>query len=385
MDINTLQTRFPEKQLLWNQLHDLANRKLWHQLTVLLQEILSQSFMQSFEASLLLHKSALKPIETNISPVKLSNIVVSISKRAPSPASSISFITPYVHILRLYPVSYCFILLNLAHFMIAKQYSSSMESEPLPDDEIVRKSPREIVELVTEVINKESLSASSDNNFLMAEYHHVYSLLYKATDYSKFVNHFLDYLSYVEDVTKDYPNPALAAMDLAIASLCAPTVLNISDILVHPFIDKELSSPEVKGLLKIFNSGDVSGYEYLVQKEKALSVDNRLVSCAEVLSEKVRLLGLMELAFSKPTTMRSVSFDEISTRCLVDINRVELLLIKAMSLDLLRGAIDGVARQVTVDYVRPRALGFDQLETLAQHLLTWADTVEKAVEKATCE
>ena len=60
------------------------------------------------------------------------------------------------------------------------------------------------------------------------------------------------------------------------------------------------------------------------------------------LDKKVRILALLELLFSCGKDERCLSFDQIANKCMVPIGDVEMLVMKAMSLELVKGAIDEV-------------------------------------------
>lgn len=60
------------------------------------------------------------------------------------------------------------------------------------------------------------------------------------------------------------------------------------------------------------------------------------------LEQKVRIIAFLELIFELGKDERSISFEKISKECQVDQIDVELLVMKAMSLELIKGTIDEV-------------------------------------------
>mgnify|MGYP000861513534 CR=1 FL=1 len=60
------------------------------------------------------------------------------------------------------------------------------------------------------------------------------------------------------------------------------------------------------------------------------------------LDQKVRILAFLELLFNCKKDERCLSFNTIAEHCLVQPNEVEMLVMKAMSLELVRGSIDEV-------------------------------------------
>lgn len=63
----------------------------------------------------------------------------------------------------------------------------------------------------------------------------------------------------------------------------------------------------------------------------------------EYLSKKVRIIAFLELVFACDKDDRSLTFERLAATCQVKAIDVEMLLMKAMSLDLVRGCIDQVA------------------------------------------
>jgi 26S proteasome regulatory subunit N9 len=63
----------------------------------------------------------------------------------------------------------------------------------------------------------------------------------------------------------------------------------------------------------------------------------------DYLHQKVRIIALLEMIFEVNKDERSLSFEKISQVCQIDVVDVELLIMKAMSLNLIKGTIDEVA------------------------------------------
>jgi 26S proteasome regulatory subunit N9 len=82
------------------------------------------------------------------------------------------------------------------------------------------------------------------------------------------------------------------------------------------------------------------------------------------LSQKVRIIAFLEYVFQLGKDDRSVSFRTIATVCQVDALDVELLVMKAMSLELVKGSIDEAAETVEIDWMMPRYLSKDHLQVL---------------------
>lgn len=61
------------------------------------------------------------------------------------------------------------------------------------------------------------------------------------------------------------------------------------------------------------------------------------------MEDKIKIMAFSELIFTLPKNSRIVTFEQVSRITGIPVNLIELMIIKAMSLDLLRGSIDEVS------------------------------------------
>jgi 26S proteasome regulatory subunit N9 len=85
----------------------------------------------------------------------------------------------------------------------------------------------------------------------------------------------------------------------------------------------------------------------------------------------VRIISFLELLFEIEKDDRSLNFDRIVAHCKVDKNDIELLLMKAMSLQLNKGNIDEVYEVIHVDWMFPRYLSKSHIQIIARILQDW--------------
>jgi len=166
-------------------------------------------------------------------------------------------------------------------------------------------------------------------------------------------------------------------------ALIGENVYNFGELLSHPIIESLQGTPEawIVQLLRTFNAGDMAGYKELSSKYAAeLQAQADLVAHHQRLTEKITILGLMELAFRLPADQRIISFDHIVTATgLPAADQVEHLVMKALSLGLVRGSIDEVDRTVTVTWVQPRVLTLQQVGAMQARLQEWSDKVKETM------
>jgi 26S proteasome regulatory subunit N9 len=87
----------------------------------------------------------------------------------------------------------------------------------------------------------------------------------------------------------------------------------------------------------------------------------------------------MEMFFILPSENRTLSFTEISQKLRVAKEAVEMLVMKAMSLKLIKGSIDEVNEKVNINWVQPRILSHDQIQQMRNRLDKWTQNVKETL------
>lgn len=88
-------------------------------------------------------------------------------------------------------------------------------------------------------------------------------------------------------------------------------------------------------------------------------------------------MALIQFAFSRPRdgSSRSASFQSVAEATRLPVHEVEHVLMKALSLGLIRGSLDQVDKSVEITWVQPRVLEDSQLETLYHMFDEWRQNV----------
>ena len=87
-------------------------------------------------------------------------------------------------------------------------------------------------------------------------------------------------------------------------------------------------------------------------------------------------MSLIDLVFRLPSSSRvSIPFSRIATETQLPVEEVEYLIMKALSLDLIKGDIDQVDQKARITWVQPRVLGKDQIDGLRERLDEWSNKV----------
>ena len=93
------------------------------------------------------------------------------------------------------------------------------------------------------------------------------------------------------------------------------------------------------------------------------------------LRKKISLLSLMEITFRSQSGV--LTFGEIAAAAALPPLEVELLVMKALSLNLVKGTIDEVDQQVHLTWVQPRVLDREQIGMLRTKIDSWCKDVQK--------
>ena len=166
------------------------------------------------------------------------------------------------------------------------------------------------------------------------------------------------------------------AYDLSIAALVSDTIYNFGELLLHPILDSLLSTPHawLRDLLFAFNRGDLTAYTIL---QSHLEANTLLKSHTQFLYQKISLSALTQLVFSRAPQDRSMTFATISQETKVQLDEIEHLIMKALSLGLLRGSIDQVAEVARISWVQPKVLDREGIEGMRTRLREWDGGVER--------
>lgn len=94
-------------------------------------------------------------------------------------------------------------------------------------------------------------------------------------------------------------------------------------------------------------------------------------------------MSLIDLVFRLPSSSRvSIPFSLIASETKLPVEEVEYLVMKALSLDLIKGDIDQVDQVCKITWVQPRVLDKNQIGDLRKRLDDWTKKVDDVGLKA---
>ncbi|ERE92131.1 26S proteasome non-ATPase regulatory subunit 13-like protein [Cricetulus griseus] len=120
------------------------------------------------------------------------------------------------------------------------------------------------------------------------------------------------------------------AFILGLAGLLGKGVFNFGDLLMNPVLESLRSTDQqwMIHTLYAFNIGDTDRFETLMS---AWGQQPDLAANEAQFLRKMQLLCLMEMTFTRPANHRQFTFEEIAKSAKITVNKVELLVMKALS------------------------------------------------------
>lgn len=165
------------------------------------------------------------------------------------------------------------------------------------------------------------------------------------------------------------------AYDLAIAALVSTSIYNFGELLLHPILDalsQDQNDVWLRDLLFAFNRGDLAAYDVLSGHVQSNPL---LAQHANQLRQKIYLAALTEAVFRRPPHDRAMSFSAIAAETKVRADEIEHLIMKALSLGLLKGTIDQVDEVAHINWVQPKVLDMQQIDDMRKRLEQWNTNV----------
>lgn len=224
---------------------------------------------------------------------------------------------------------------------------------------------------------KELEQFDSVDPLINSSYYEVSSEYYKLkADFTSYYRNALLYLACINLEDLSLVQQQQRAYDLAVAALLGDKIYNFGELLLHPILGS-LKSTDYSWLCEILfalNAGDVVSFDSL---SGHLAKQPLLQNSLPFLRQKICLTALIEAIFQRPTSARTLSFDTIAKETHLVPDEVEHLVMKALSLGLLKGFIDQVSQTVSITWLQPRVMNKDQIESMRQRLVKWDEDVNK--------
>ncbi|ORY98016.1 hypothetical protein BCR43DRAFT_490727 [Syncephalastrum racemosum] len=352
------QKAVPQLQQYFTKFEDLYERKLWHQLTQAVLEFFN--LPESAPHQIPIFQQFVADWENKINKLSLATIALKAASNCSDVKESVQFLndvsskvdtpeTKDVHVL---------MRMETAHYQLKLNEIDTV---------------KDAIDSSSKILDQ----FDSVETVIHASFYRVSTEYYKATaEYAQYYKNALLYLACVN--TDDMPQPEKVerAYDLALAALLGEMIYNFGELLMHPILDALTNTEHdwLRSLLFAFNSGDIGKFEALAPHfaKQPLLQEN-----SEALRRKICLMSLIEAVFRRSSDNRVIPFSEIAAETRLPTDEVEHLVMKALSLKLIRGSIDQVDQLAVITWVQPRVLEKEQIDGMRRQLEEWNNQVKK--------
>ena len=351
--LQELQQKFPQFSEWWASFTELYNKRLWHQLTLKLQEFVKLPDAHTVDLTQLYEKFVVD-FEIKINPLALVETCVFILKHINDYEQCLSFMTKLMQKVKA----------NQNAKLLCQVLIGKLK---LANNDL--KGVKQLLEEVGPVIDDHTGVTP-----VHARYYELSSAYYQVIG-----NHCLYYrdalrflgCSHFEDLSQDEAHAK--AFALALAALLGESIFNFGELLQHPIVASLQSRHQwLVDLLNAFNAGDLEQFQRL----RPQWVTQPDLAAHEIpLRQKISLLCLMELTFKSSNGV--LTFEQIATTAQLPIDDVEYLVMKALAKNLVGGVIDQVEQKVRLHWVQPRVLQKEQIASLRSRLDDWSQNIRK--------
>ncbi|URE20092.1 26S proteasome non-atpase regulatory [Musa troglodytarum] len=351
----------PELAEWYSAFADLYQRKLWHQLTLKLEQFVRLAVVQAGDSLIQLYHNFIAEFETKINLLKFAHFAVVVSHQYSEKEAAISYLDGIIEKLcatRDLRIEETIVYVKMQIAEINLEIGNQKECKRLLEQ------------------GKSTLDSMTDiDPSVHAKYYWMSSQYHKSRqEFAEFYKSTLLHLAYTTVETLSESFKLDLAFDLSLSALLGDNIYNFGELLAHPIINS-LTGTNVEWLYHIlhaFNTGNLLRYQELCRVHNiALCAQPALVENEKKLLEKINILCLMEIISSRPSEDRTIPLSVISERTKLSIEDVEYLLMKSLSVHLIEGIIDQVEGTVHVSWVQPRVLGIPQIRSLRDRLDTW--------------
>ncbi|KFQ03323.1 26S proteasome non-ATPase regulatory subunit 13, partial [Leptosomus discolor] len=329
--------------------------RLWHQLTLQVLDFVQDPCFAQGDGLIKLYENFISEFEHRVNPLSLVEIILHVVRQMTDPTVALTFLEKTREKVKssdeaviLCKTAIGALKLNIGDLQVTK----------------------ETIEEVEEMLNNLPGVTSVHSRFydLSSKY---YQTIGNHASYYKDALRFLGCID-----VKDLPVDAALPRLLGVGRWVLPRRRRPAWFLqlMHPVLES-LRSTDRQWLidtLYAFNSGNVETFQAL---KSAWGQQPDLAANEALLLQKIQLLCLMEMTFTRPANHRQLTFEEIAKSAKVTVNEVELLVMKALSVGLVKGSIDEVDKRVHMTWVQPRVLDLQQIKGMKDRLEFWCTDV----------
>lgn len=234
-------------------------------------------------------------------------------------------------------------------------------------------------DLLTEVEGQ--LRAQNDvDQIVYSENFKTLALYYRRKEkYTEFYQNGLQFLAYTPSEELSDQEKHEWCINMGKAILLGKDIYNIAELLEKDIL-KSLINTDYEWLyevLKALNTANIDEFEdCLVRYHAQINHNEEIAKNEAQLQKKIRILAFLDLIFHRDKGDRNLDFQLIADTTRLGVDEIEFLVMKAMSLGLVRGVIDQVEQVVRISWVKPRILAKDKIRVMCEKLAKWDQQIK---------
>uniref|UniRef100_A0A8D0CVS7 Proteasome 26S subunit, non-ATPase 13 n=1 Tax=Sander lucioperca TaxID=283035 RepID=A0A8D0CVS7_SANLU len=302
---------------------------LWHQLTLRLTDFVKDPCFKTGDGLIQLYDNFLSDFEHRINPLSLMEIILYVARQMKDPKDAITFLEKTKEKVKSSDEAVILCKTSIGRL--------KLEISDLP-------ATKKIIEDVEEMLNNLPGVTSVHGRFydLSSKYYRIIG------NHASYYKDALRYLGCVEITDLPETEKQERAFTLGLAGLLGEGVYNFGELLMHPVLEtlRNTDKQWLIDTLYAFNGGNVEKFQGF---KTAWGQQPDLATNEAKLMQKIQLLCVME---------------------------VELLVMKALSVGLIKGNIDEVDQKVQMTWVQPRVLDLQQIKGMKERLDFWCGDVK---------
>lgn len=168
------------------------------------------------------------------------------------------------------------------------------------------------------------------------------------------------------------------AFDVCLSALLSKEIYSFSEIVSHPILSC-LIGKDFSWVRDLVINIDLAKSEFVeIFEEKyvpKLQSMRFFQNHINLIRTKLQISIVQRLIFELPFGLRILKFEDIQRECKISADHVELLLLRALSLNLLKGQINGLDSEVVIYYVKPRVITKNHLRIMKTKVDFWIQQI----------
>ena len=228
---------------------------------------------------------------------------------------------------------------------------------------------------------KDEIEKSQSVDILVcSEFYKSYALYFDCRkDYEEFYQYALQYLAYTPEATLKPEEKIEWSVKMGMAVLLGRKIYNIGELVEKEILKSLTTTPYIwlYDLLQAMNAARVADFVHAVEHYKTnIEAVAEIKASMDHIMIKIRILALLDLVFTRQKEDRNIPFAVIAKTSEIAIDDVEWLLMKAMSLGLVKGEIDQVEAMVKITWMKPRILDPQRVQIMRETVDKWRIKVQ---------